>query len=54
VTLLVHRIRGRLSLRPPQRAALEVPGRTVERASPTKGADVGAARETVRAEVPSV
>ena len=40
---LVNAISGRLSLRAPQRAALEVLARTVELAPPAKGTDVGAA-----------
>ncbi len=50
----VNAISGRLSLRPPQRTALEVLARVVELAPPAKGTDVGAALEAVRAEFPSV
>jgi hypothetical protein len=54
VNPVVNATSGRLSLRPPQRAALEVLARMVELAPPAKGMDVGAALETVRAEFPAV
>jgi type III restriction enzyme len=50
----VNAISGRLSLRPPQRIALEVLSRAVELARPSKGADVGAALQAIHGEFPSV
>jgi type III restriction enzyme len=50
----VNAIAGRLSLRPPQRRALELLDRVTEIAPPRKGADVAAALEAVRSEFPSV
>src|SRR5262249_32859806 len=54
VNPIVSAISGRLSLRPPQRTALEVLARVLERARPAKGTDVGIALEAVRAEFPTV
>jgi type III restriction enzyme len=54
VSPIVNAISGRLSLRSPQRAALEVLARIVELARPAKGTDIGAALGPVRAEFPSL
>jgi type III restriction enzyme len=51
---LVNTVGGRLSLRPPQRAALEILARVVEIAPPSKTADVAAALDVIRSEFPSV
>jgi type III restriction enzyme len=50
----VNAIAGRLSLRAPQRKALELLDRVTEIAPPRKGADVAAALEAIRSEFPSV
>ena len=50
----VNAIAGRLSLRPPQRRALEILDRITEIAQPRKGADVGAALDIIRSEFPAV
>lgn len=50
----VNAIGNRLSLRPPQREALEMLDRVMEIAPPGKGADVAAALAAIRAEYPSV
>jgi type III restriction enzyme len=50
----VNAIAGRLSLRPPQRRALEILDRITEVAPPKKGAEVEAALAAIRAEFPSV
>jgi type III restriction enzyme len=50
----VNSISGRLSLRPPQREALERLARVVEIAPPAKDADVAAALDVIRSEYPSV
>lgn len=50
----VNAIAGRLSLRPPQRKALEILDRITEIAPPRKGADVAAALAAIRSEFPSV
>lgn len=50
----VNAIAGRLSLRPPQRASLEILDRITEIVPPRKGADVAAALEVIRSEYPSV
>jgi type III restriction enzyme len=50
----VNAIAGRLSLRPPQRRALELLDRVTEIAPPTKGADVAAALDAIRSEFSSV
>ena len=50
----VNSISGRLSLRPPQREALEILARVVEIAPPSKDADVMAALDVIRSEYPSV
>jgi type III restriction enzyme len=50
----VNSISGRLSLRPPQREALEILARVVEIAPPSKDADVAAALDVIRSEYPSV
>ncbi len=50
----VNAIAGRLSLRPPQRHALEILDRITEIAPPKKGADVAAALAAIRSEFPGV
>jgi type III restriction enzyme len=50
----VNSISGRLSLRPPQREALEILARVMEIAPPSKDADVTAALDVIRSEYPSV
>jgi type III restriction enzyme len=50
----VHAIAGRLSLREPQRKALEILDRVTELAAPKRGADVAAALAAIRAEYPNV
>jgi type III restriction enzyme len=50
----VNAIAGRLSLRPPQREALEILDRVCEIAPPKKGADIAAALATIQASFPSV
>jgi len=50
----VNAIAGRLSLRPPQRRALEILDRITEIAPPGKGADVTAALDAIRIEFPTV
>jgi len=50
----VNAIAGRLSLRAPQRRALELLDRVTEIAPPKKGADAAAALEAIRREFPSV
>ncbi|MGH2560165.1 MAG: DEAD/DEAH box helicase, partial [Thermomicrobiales bacterium] len=50
----VNAIADRLSLRPPQRQALEILDRVTEIVPPTKGADVEAALDVIRSEYPSV
>lgn len=50
----VNGICGRLSLRPPQRWALEILARVAEIAPPKKDADVAAALSIIRSEFPSV
>jgi type III restriction enzyme len=50
----VNAIAGRLSLRAPQRRALELLDRVTEIAPPKKDADVAAALEAIRREFPSV
>ncbi|MEO8218466.1 MAG: DEAD/DEAH box helicase family protein, partial [Acidobacteriota bacterium] len=50
----VNSISGRLSLRPPQREALEILARITEIAPPAKDADAAAALEAIRSEYPSV
>src|SRR3990172_435392 len=50
----VNVIAGRLSLRPPQRQALEILDRVTEIAPPKKDADVENALVAIRAENPSV
>lgn len=50
----VNAIAGRLSLRPPQRRALEILDRISEIAPPRKGADPAAALAAIRSEFPSV
>jgi type III restriction enzyme len=50
----VNAIAGRLSLRPPQRRALEILDRITEIAPPKKDADVGAALAAIRSEFPTV
>jgi type III restriction enzyme len=50
----VNAIAGRLSLRPPQRQALEILDRITEIIPPRKGADIAAALEVIRGEFSSV
>lgn len=50
----VNAIVGRLSLRPPQRRALEILDRITEIAPPEKGADLQAALQAICSEFPSV
>jgi type III restriction enzyme len=50
----VNAIAGRLSLRPPQRASLEILDRVAEIVPPRKGTDVAAALAAIRSEFPSV
>jgi type III restriction enzyme len=50
----VNAISGRLSLRPPQREALEILARVAEIAPPMKEADVASALAVIRSEYPSV
>ncbi|HEX8410717.1 MAG TPA: DEAD/DEAH box helicase family protein [Thermoanaerobaculia bacterium] len=50
----MNSISGRLSLRPPQRAALEILARVTEIVPPGKDADVAAALAVIRSEYPSV
>ena len=50
----LNAIAGRLSLRAPQRRALELLNRITEIAPPRKGADAAAALEAIRSEFPSV
>ena len=50
----VNAVAGRLSLRPPQRQALEILDRVTEIAPPTKGADVETALDVIQSEYPSV
>jgi type III restriction enzyme len=50
----VNAIAGRLSLRPPQRQALEILDRVAAIVPPKKGTDVDAALAIIRAEYPSV
>jgi type III restriction enzyme len=50
----VNAISGRLSLREPQRRALEILARVVEIAPPEKGQDVELALEVIRSEYPQV
>jgi len=50
----VNAISGRLSLRPPQRQALEILDRVTEIVPPRKGTDLEAALAIIRAEYPSV
>jgi type III restriction enzyme len=50
----VNAIAGRLSLRPPQREALEILDRITEIVPPRKGTDVAAALAAIRSEFPSV
>jgi type III restriction enzyme len=50
----VNAIAGRLSLRPPQRASLEILDRVTEIVPPRKAADVEAALAAIRSEFPSV
>jgi len=50
----VNSVAGRLSLRPPQRDALEILGRVSEIISLTKGADPQTALQTIRSEYASV
>jgi len=50
----VNAIAGRLSLRAPQREALEILDRITELAAPKKGSDVAATLSAIRAEFPSV
>lgn len=50
----VNSISGRLSLRPPQREALERLARVLEIAPPSKDTDVAAALDVIRSEYPSV
>ncbi len=50
----VNAIAGRLSLRPPQRRALEILDRITEIVPPRKGADSAAALAVIRAEFPTV
>ncbi|MEO8380831.1 MAG: DEAD/DEAH box helicase family protein [Acidobacteriota bacterium] len=50
----VNSISGRLSLRPPQRDALEILARITEIAPPGKDVDAAAALEIIRSEYPSV
>ena len=50
----LNAIAGRLSLRPPQRASLEILHRITEIAPPQKGADIQAALDAIRSEFPSV
>lgn len=50
----VNAIAGRLSLRPPQRHALEILDRVTEIAPPKKGADLNAALAAIRSEFPTV
>lgn len=50
----VNAVAGRLSLRPPQRRALEILDRVMEIAPPAKGANVAALLDAIRSEYPSV
>lgn len=50
----VNSISGRLSLRPPQREALEILARVTEIVPPAKNADAVAALDIIRSEYPSV
>ena len=50
----VNAIAGRLSLRPPQRQALEILDRVTEVAPPGKNGDVQTALDVIRSEYPSV
>jgi type III restriction enzyme len=50
----VNAISGRLSLRPPQREALEILARVAEITPPKKDTDITAALEIIRSEYPSV
>jgi len=49
----VNSIAGRLSLRAPQRRALEILDRVTEIAPPKRGADPAAALAAIRSELPS-
>lgn len=51
---LVNTIAARLSLRPPQRSALEILARVTEIAPPTKGGDTAAALAVIQSEFPHV
>jgi type III restriction enzyme len=50
----VNAIAGRLSLRKPQREALEILDRVCQIAKPSKDADLSRAMETIRSEFPSI
>jgi type III restriction enzyme len=50
----VNAISGRLSLRPPQRQALEILARVVEIAPPSKDVDIAAALDVISSEYPTV
>lgn len=50
----VNSISGRLSLRPPQREALEILARVTEIVPPSKDTDVAAALDIIKSEYPSV
>lgn len=50
----LNAVANRLSLRPPQRRALEILGRLVELSEPTKGTDLAAVLPGLRSEFPSL